>query len=89
MLGVIMARPLRLQYAGATYHLMAGGNQGRALFGDDRDRRRFLETVGEACDKTGWRIHACVRMANHYHLLLETPEANLVAGMKWLQGTRS
>ena len=46
----------------------------------------FLETLGEACEKTGWRIHAYVLMGNHYHLLVETPEGNLVAGMKWLQG---
>ena len=82
-----MARPLRIEYAGATYHVMARGNQGRAIFKDDRDRQRFLDTLGEACDKTGWRIHAWVLMGNHYHLLAETPEANLVVGMKWLQGT--
>ena len=82
-----MARPLRVEYAGAAYHVMARGNQGDAIFQDDRDRRRFLETLAEACEKTGWRIHAYVLMANHYHLLVETPEANMVAGMKWLQGT--
>ncbi|MGD0813722.1 MAG: transposase [Verrucomicrobiota bacterium] len=82
-----MARPLRIEFAGATYHVMARGNQGRAIFDDDRDRQCFLETLAEACDKTGWRIHAYVLMGNHYHLLVETPEANLVAGMKWLQGT--
>ena len=49
--------------------------------------RLWLERLGEACEKTGWRIHAWVMMNNHYHLLLETLEANLVAGMKWLQGT--
>jgi REP element-mobilizing transposase RayT len=47
----------------------------------------FLDTLGEACSRTGWRIHAYVLMGNHYHLLLETPEANLVDGMRWLQGT--
>ena len=82
-----MARPLRIEYAGAVYHVMARGNQGRAIFHDDQDRRRFLETLGEACEKTGWRVHAYVLMGNHYHLLVETPEGNLVAGMKWLQGT--
>jgi len=82
-----MARPLRIAYPGAVYHVMARGNRGQAVFGDDLDRRRFLETLGEACEKTGWRIHAYVLMGNHYHLLLETPESNLVAGMKWLQGT--
>jgi REP element-mobilizing transposase RayT len=82
-----MARPLRIEYPGATYHVMARGNQGNALFKDDHDRQRFLETLAEACAKTGWRVHAYVLMGNHYHLLIETPEANLVAGMKWLQGT--
>jgi len=66
---------------------MARGNQGRAIFADDRDRQLWLETLEEACGKTGWRIHAYVLMANHYHLLLETPEPNLSAGMKWLQST--
>ena len=82
-----MPRPLRIEYPGAAYHVMARGNQGRAIFEDDKDRQRFLETLGEACAKTGWRVHAYVLMGNHYHLLVETPEANLVAGMKWLQGT--
>jgi len=82
-----MARPLRIEYAGAVYHVMARGNQGQAIFRDDKDRGRFLETLGEACEKTGWRVHAYVLMGNHYHLLVETPEGNLVAGMKWLQGT--
>jgi REP element-mobilizing transposase RayT len=82
-----MARPLRIEYPGAAYHVMARGNQGRAIFKDDQDRKRFLETLAESCEKTGWHIHAYVLMDNHYHLLVETPEANLVAGMKWLQGT--
>ena len=66
---------------------MARGNQGRPIFKDDKDPQRFLETLEEACAKTGWQVHAYVLMGNHYHLLLETPEANLVVGMKWLQGT--
>ena len=82
-----MARSLRIEYAGAVYHAMARGNQGCPIFKDDQDRRNFLETLAEACEKTGWRIHAYVLMGNHYHLLVETPEGNLVAGMKWLQGT--
>jgi len=52
----------------------------------DDGRRLFLATLGEVCEQTGWRVHAYVLMSNHYHLLLETPEANLVAGMKWFQG---
>ena len=81
-----MPRPLRIEYPGAAYHVVARGNRGRPIFKDDKDRQRFLETLGEACEKTGWRVHAYVLMRNHYHLLVETPEANLVAGMKWLQG---
>ena len=69
---------------GAVYHAMARGHQGCPVPKDDQDRRSFLETLAEACEKTGWRIHADVLMGNHYHLLVETPEANLVAGMKWL-----
>jgi REP element-mobilizing transposase RayT len=82
-----MARPLRIEYPGAAYHVMARGNQGGAIFKDDRDRKRFLETLAEACAKTGWQIDAYVLMGNHYHLLVATPGGNLVAGMKWLQGT--
>jgi putative transposase len=66
---------------------MARGNQGRPIFGDDTDRCSFLDTLGQACEKTGWRVPAYVLMNNHYHLLVETPQGNLVAGMKWLQGT--
>jgi len=82
-----MARPVRIEYEGACYHVMARGNQGQAIFADDLDRKEWLETLAQACEKTGWRIHAYVMMGNHYHLLVETPEGNLVAGMKWLQGT--
>jgi REP element-mobilizing transposase RayT len=66
---------------------MARGNQGQAIFADDLDRKVWLETLDEACEKTGWRIHAYVMMGHHYHVLVETPEGNLVEGMKWLQGT--
>lgn len=81
-----MPRPLRIQYAGAVYHIMARGNRGGPIYNDEQDRLRFLETLAEACDKTGWRVYAYVFMANHYHLLARTPEGNLVEGMKWLQG---
>src|SRR5713226_7782880 len=81
----LVARPLRIQYLGAVYHVMARGSHAQPIFADNQDRRRFLETLEEACQRTGWRIHAYVLMGNHYHLLLQTPERNLVAGMKWLQ----
>lgn len=66
---------------------MSRGNRGDAIFLDDKDREAFIDTLEEACTKTGWLVHAFVLMGNHYHLLIETPEANLVEGMKWLQGT--
>ena len=65
---------------------MARGNHGQAIYGDEQDRKLWLEALGEVCEKTEWRVHAYVIMGNHHHLLIETPEANLVAGMKWFQG---
>ena len=65
---------------------MSRGNHGDLIFRDDSDREAFLKCLGQAAEKTGWLIHAYVLMGNHYHLLLETPRGNLVAGMKWLQG---
>lgn len=82
-----MARNIRIEFEGAYYHVMARGNRREAIFHDDGDRHFFLKTLGEACERTGWRVHAWVLMNNHYHLLLETPEPNLVEGMKWLQNT--
>jgi putative transposase len=82
-----MARGIRIEYPGAFYHVMARGNRRERIFRDEADRRFFCQTLGEACARTGWKVHAWVLMSNHYHLMLETPEANLVAGMKWLQNT--
>jgi REP element-mobilizing transposase RayT len=66
---------------------MNRGDRREEIFRDDQDRRRFLETLAEACGKTGWQVHAYCLMPNHFHLVVETPEANLVAGMKWFLGT--
>ena len=82
-----MARKPRLEYSGAIYHVMSRGNHGEGIFRTDADRQDFLSTLGEVCVRTGWRIHAYVLMGNHYHVLMETPEPNLVTGMQWLQGT--
>jgi len=82
-----MARKLRIQYAGAVYHVMNRGDRRETIFDDDLDRERFLETLAEACAKTAWQVHAYCLMSNHFHLVLETPQPNLVAGMKWLLGT--
>ncbi|MBI3853267.1 MAG: transposase [Verrucomicrobia bacterium] len=81
-----MARKLRVQYPGAIYHVMNRGDRREPIFKDDADRQRFLETLGEACGKTGWQVHAYCLMWNHFHLVVETPQANLVAGMKWFLG---
>ena len=81
-----MPRQLRMEYEGAIYHVMNRGNRREYIFRDDVDRKRFLATLGEACGKTRWQIHAYCLMRNHFHLVIETPQANLVAGMKWLMG---
>jgi len=82
-----MARSIRIEYPGASYHVMARGNRRGPIFVDDYDRGFFLKCLGEVCEKTGWRVHTWVLMSNHYHLFIETPEANLVEGMKWFQNT--
>ncbi len=82
-----MGRKPRIEYAGATYHVMCRGNRREDIFENDGDRKIFLKTLGEVCERTGWRVCAYVLMPNHYHMVLGTPEANLVAGMKWFQGT--
>ena len=82
-----MARKLRVEYPGAIYHVLSRGDHQEAVFTDNQDRRLFLETLGEVCAKTGWQVHAYCLMGNHFHLVVETPRANLVAGMKWLLGT--
>jgi putative transposase len=82
-----MARKLRVEFPGAVYHVMSRGDRRELIFADDTDRERFVNTLGEACAKTGWQIHAYVLMPNHFHLVVETPQPNLVAGMKWLLGT--
>src|SRR6266852_5938423 len=82
-----MPRKLRVQYPGAIYHLMNRGDRRQNIFADDQDRHRFLKTLGEACEKTGWQVHAYCLMSNHFHLVLETPQPNLALGMKWLLGT--
>jgi len=66
---------------------MKRGDRREAVFEDDEDRERWLETLAQPCDKTQWQVHAYCLLSNHFHLVLETPQPNLVAGMKWLLGT--
>jgi putative transposase len=82
-----MPRQLRIQYEGAIYHRLNRGDRREEIFRDDWDRRSLLQTLGAACEKTGWEVHAYCLMGNHFHLVFETPRANLTAGMKWLLGT--
>lgn len=82
-----MARKLRIQFPGAIYHAMSRGDRREDIFRDDLDREAFLQTLAEVCAKTGWLVHAFCLMPNHFHLVVETPQANLVAGMKWFLGT--
>jgi putative transposase len=82
-----MPRPLRIEYEGALYHVMSRGDRREAIFLEDADRDGFLRTLGEACAKTAWQVHAYCLMSNHFHLVVETPRPNLALGMKWLLGT--
>lgn len=82
-----MPRKLRVEYEGAIYHVMNRGDRREPIFVDEEDREQFIGTLGEACGKTGWQVHAYCLMGNHFHLVVETPRANLVAGMRWFLGT--
>jgi len=81
-----MARPLRIEYPGAVYHITTRGNARNDIFRDDRDRHNFLDILTETVRRYHWLCHAYCLMCNHYHLLIETPEANLSAGMRQLNG---
>jgi REP element-mobilizing transposase RayT len=81
-----MARPLRLEYPGALYHLTTRGNGGQKIFLNRADGLGLLELLGATCDRFGWRCTAYCLMTNHYHLVVETPEPNLSRGMRQLNG---
>jgi putative transposase len=78
-----MPRAMRVEYPGAIYHVMDRGDRREDIFVDDVDRQDLLRTLAEACLKADWQVHAYCLMRNHFHLVLETPQANLVAGMRW------
>ena len=80
-----MARKHRLEFPGAIYHVINRGNYRSWVFKDEGAKGSFEESIFAACAQYGWVLHAHVIMGNHYHLALETPEGNLVAGMQWLQ----
>ena len=82
-----MARKLRLEYPGAIYHVINRGNYRAYVFKSVGARQAFEDCLFAACARSGWLLHAFVIMGNHYHLAVETPQGNLVAGMQWLQST--
>jgi len=82
-----MARPLRIQFPGALYHVMSRGNERRPIVRDDADRCKRLDWLRRTVEVYGWRLHAFALMTNHEHLFVETPEANLSAGMQYLGGS--
>jgi putative transposase len=81
-----MARPLRLEFPGALYHVTARGNERKPIYRDEQDRRRFLQRLSAVAGGFRLRVHAYVLMRNHYHLLVETPAANLSRAMRQLNG---
>jgi REP element-mobilizing transposase RayT len=81
-----MARPLRIEYDGALYHVASRGNARKAIYRDDEDRRIFLETLLYVNKRYNWLCHAYCLMNNHYHLIIETPDGNLSKGMRQLNG---
>jgi putative transposase len=81
-----MARPLRIEYAGALYHVTSRGDGREAIYIHDQDRQAWLELLGQVCGRFNWLIYAYCQMGNHYHLLVETPDGNLSNGMRQLNG---
>jgi putative transposase len=81
-----MARPLRLELAGSVHHVTSRGDGREAIYLSDADRDVWLEVFGQVCERFNWVCHAWCQMTNHYHILIETPEANLAQGMRQLNG---
>ena len=77
-----MARPLRIEYDGALYHVTSRGNERKRIFQDDTDRELFLNTLSRVNERFHWLCHAYCLMGNHYHLVIETPDGNLSKGMR-------
>jgi len=81
-----MARPLRIEYPGAVYHITSRGNEKKPIYRDDQDRENFLFILDKVSKRYHWLCHAYCLMDNHFHLLIETPEGNLSIGMRQLNG---
>lgn len=81
-----MARPLRIEFPGALYHVTSRGNAQENIYRDDNDRVEFISLLNKSCKRFDWYCHAYCLMSNHYHLLIETGNPNLSKGMKYLNG---
>jgi len=81
-----MARPIRIEYAGALYHVTSRGDRREDIFVDDEDRLIWLDVFAQVCSRYNWRCHAWCLMDNHYHVVIETIEGNLSQGMRQLNG---
>ncbi len=81
-----MARPLRIEFAGALYHVTSRGDRREAIYEDDQDREAFLGVLAEVVERFNWICHAYCLMTNHYHAVIETVEENLSKGMRHLNG---
>ena len=81
-----MARPIRIEVEGGLYHVTSRGNARQNIYSDREDYQIFLQILSDVVDRYGWIIHAYCLMPNHYHLLVETPQANLSTGMRQLNG---
>lgn len=81
-----MARPLRLEFSGALYHVTARGDRREPIYLGDEDRRQWLGVLDEVCQRFNWVVHAYCQMTNHYHFVVETPDGNLSKGMRQLNG---
>ena len=81
-----MARPLRLEFAGALYHVTSRGDRREDIYLDDGDRQDWLAVLAHVCERFNWVVHAYCQMTNHYHLLVETVDGNLSQGMRQLNG---
>lgn len=82
-----MARPLRLEYPGALYHVTSRGNRRQDIYRDESDRQAWLEGLATVCQRFNWVVYAYCQMTNHYHLLVETLEGHLARGMRQLNGS--
>ena len=81
-----MARPLRIEFKNALYHVTSRGDGQEDIYMDDDDRLNYLGVLAEVCERYNWVLQAYCLMSNHYHLLIETPDSNLSKGMRQLNG---